>query len=127
MMSVAATAGKRLAGKVAIVTGGASGFGAAIVSRFAQEGAKIWVADMDVTHARPLATEMSGTIMVHEMNVTKKSDWDDLVKKVLSEHGKIDCLVNNAGTTHTNKVCFSLEALADTSGQWKLTLCISPR
>jgi NADP-dependent 3-hydroxy acid dehydrogenase YdfG len=126
-MSVAAAAGKRLAGKVVIVTGGASGFGAAIVRRFAQEGAKICVADMDVTNARPLATEMPDKIMVHEMNVTKKSDWDALVKKVSSEHGQIDCLINNAGTTHTNKVCFNLEALADTSDQWKLTLFVSPR
>lgn len=103
-MSVAAAAGKRLAGKVAIVTGGGAGFGAAIVRRFAQEGAKICVADMDVTNARPLAAEMSDKIMLHEMNVTKKADWDALVDKVTAKHGKIDCLINNAGTTHTNKV-----------------------
>jgi len=102
-MATAAAAGKRLAGKIAIVTGGASGFGAAIVKRFVQEGAKVCVADMDVTNARPLAAEMSNTIMLHEMNVTRKSDWDSLVEKVRSKHGQIDCLVNNAGTTHTNK------------------------
>ena len=108
-MVVATVAGKRLAGKVAIVTGGASGFGAAIVKRFVQEGAKVCVADMDVSNARPLAAEMSDTIMLHEMNVTRRSDWDSLVEKVKFKHGQIDCLVNNAGTTYTNKVSIALQ------------------
>lgn len=94
----------RLLGKVAIITGGASGYGAGIAKRFAQEGAKICIADCNLATAETLAQDLPGTnVSVHKMNVAARKDWDELGQRLLREHGKIDCLVNNAGTTYHNK------------------------
>ncbi|GKZ32062.1 hypothetical protein AbraIFM66950_001171 [Aspergillus brasiliensis] len=98
----ATTIGKRLLGKVAIVTGGASGYGAGIATTFAQEGAKVCIADRNVEAAEVLARKLDA-ISVHRMDVTAKQDWADLRDRVLDTHGQIDCLVNNAGTTYHNK------------------------
>jgi NAD(P)-dependent dehydrogenase (short-subunit alcohol dehydrogenase family) len=84
-----------LAGRVCIVTGGAQGIGAACVRRFAREGAKAVIADVDDAHGEALAAELGG-LYVH-CDVGDKSQVDALVAKTLQAHGRIDVLVNNAG------------------------------
>ena len=82
-------------GRVVIVTGGAQGIGEACVRRFAQEGAKVVVADVADAPGRALAVEL-GALYRH-CDVGDKVDVDDLVAKVMDTHGRIDVLVNNAG------------------------------
>ena len=88
----------RLSGKIAVVTGAASGFGAGIARCFAREGAHVVVADRDATGARAVAEEVGGT--PHAIDVSRDADWADLTRAVLKLHGRIDVLVNNAGITH---------------------------
>ena len=83
--------------------GAASGFGAAIAKRFAQEGAKVCVADLNESAGREFASSMPDSLYFHRLNVTQRKDWDSVVEKMYSDYGKIDCLVNNAGTTYSNK------------------------
>jgi 3-oxoacyl-[acyl-carrier protein] reductase len=96
----------RLKGKVAIVTGAASGFGAAIAKRFAEEGAGVAVADIQRTGGERVAGEISGAggraVYVHA-DVTRAADWAALVGAAQSAFGRLDIVVNNAGWTHRNK------------------------
>lgn len=84
----------RLKGKTAIVTGAGSGFGAGIARKFAAEGAKVWVVDINEGAARAVADEVGGTAFV--ANVAKRADIQALRDAV----GEVDILVNNAGVTH---------------------------
>ena len=89
-----------LEGKVAIVTGGGRGIGAAIVEGFAKEGANVAIADISLDVAQELAKKIGrGGVkaLAVRTDVTKKSDVDNLVSITLKEFGKIDILVNNAG------------------------------
>ncbi|KAJ5322389.1 hypothetical protein N7452_010678 [Penicillium brevicompactum] len=94
--------GKRLLGKVAIVTGGSSGYGAGIAKKFVEQGAKVCIADRHIEGAERLARDTPG-ISVQRMDVTMKKDWTQLGQRLMREHGHIDCLINNAGTTYHNK------------------------
>lgn len=85
----------KLAGKVAIVTGGAQGIGKAICERYGAEGAKVAVADINIAEARKVAGAIKGAIAI-ELDVTKQASIDAMVKMVNAEFGKIDILVNNA-------------------------------
>ncbi|KAJ5177194.1 4-formylbenzenesulfonate dehydrogenase TsaC1/TsaC2 [Penicillium canariense] len=95
--------GQRLQGKVAIVTGGGSGFGAAIARRFGEEGAKVLVADINVQGGEQVAVQNPDNLKFQRMDVTQKSDWTAIVDLAFSEYGRLDILVNNAGTTYRNK------------------------
>ena len=88
----------RLAGKVAIVTGGASGFGAGIVRKFAAEGAKVLIADLNLEGAEALAREL-GQKAAH-VDVSKDGSVNQLAAAALMAFGKVDILVNNAGVSH---------------------------
>ena len=90
----------RLAGKTAIVTGGASGFGAGIAEKFAREGARVMIADMNGEAAAKMAAALGDHVFSAVCNVTSNSDVATLVEGTLSAFGTIDILVNNAGTTH---------------------------
>jgi len=84
-----------LAGRVCVVTGGAQGIGEACLRRFAREGARLVVADIDDARGAVLAGELGG-LYVH-CDVGDKTQVDALVAQTLAVHGRIDVLVNNAG------------------------------
>lgn len=85
----------RIEGKVAVVTGGCSGIGLATVRRFAEEGAKVVIADLADEAGQALAQEVGGTY-VH-CNVADKADVDNLFKVAFDTYGRIDIAFNNAG------------------------------
>ncbi len=97
----------RLAGKVAIVTGGGSGFGEGIARRFAEEGAKIVVNDIDDKGGERVAAAIDeahgqGSALYVRADVSDDAAMGALVKRALERFDRIDIMVNNAGTTHAN-------------------------
>ncbi len=88
----------RLKNKIAIVTGGGSGFGAGIVKKFIQEGAKVVVADINLKNAKKVAMDTGGFAV--EVDVSNSLSFKNLVDKTLEKFGKIEIMVNNAGITH---------------------------
>jgi NAD(P)-dependent dehydrogenase (short-subunit alcohol dehydrogenase family) len=91
----------RLQGKSAIVTGAASGFGAAIAERFASEGAQVVVADLNEAQGQAVAARIGGRFV--RCDVSRAEDVQALVHAVVAAHGRLDIVVNNAGVTHVNK------------------------
>ena len=85
----------RLEGRIALVTGGASGIGAATCRRLAAEGARVAVTDMNLDGARAIAEEVNG--QPYELNVAENDSVRTAVAAVESDLGPIDVLVNNAG------------------------------
>ena len=90
----------RLQGKTAIVTGGASGFGAGITRKFMAEGANVMIADLNIEMANELAAELGDRVKTVQTNVAQNDSVMDMVTATLKAFGKIDILINNAGTTH---------------------------
>ena len=84
----------RLKDKVAIVTGGGSGFGIGICEKFSQEGARVIVADINLSSAKEIANAINGTAI--EVDVSDSKSMKSFSEKVFSEFGKIDILLNNA-------------------------------
>ena len=93
----------RLEGKSALVTGGASGFGAEIVRQFAGEGAKVVILDLDGPGAERVAGECHSRATAVRGDVTKRADIEVAVRKATETHGRLDIVVNNAGWTYRNK------------------------
>ena len=93
----------RLQNKVAIVTGAASGFGAAIARTYIAQGAKVAIADINEAGAQALATELGANAIAVRCDVTKKADIEALVAATVKAFGTLDIVVNNAGTTHKNQ------------------------
>ncbi len=92
----------RLTGKIALVTGGASvpGLGSATAIRFAEEGAAVFVTDVDLAGAEIVAQEIrlkGGWAKALEHDVTESAAWDRVFSAITAEHGRLDILVNNAG------------------------------
>jgi NAD(P)-dependent dehydrogenase (short-subunit alcohol dehydrogenase family) len=90
----------KLKGKIAIVTGAASGMGKAIAILYAQEGAKVVVSDMNLDGAKATVAEIEengGTAMAVLTNVTKEEDIQTLINVTVKIYGTVDILVNNAG------------------------------
>lgn len=86
----------RLDTKVAIVTGAASGLGAAIAESLVTEGATVIAADVQVDAGKELAERLGERAHFAELDVTDEQAWHSLVAEVTGKHGKIDVLVNNA-------------------------------
>ena len=96
----------RLKDKVAIVTGAGSGFGEGIAKRFAQEGAKVVVNDINPAGGERVAAEIvaaGGKAVFAQGDVTSAADWAKLVGAAQSAFGRLDAVINNAGWTHRKK------------------------
>lgn len=96
----------RLKGKVAIVTGGGSGFGEGIAKRFVEEGCKVVVNDINADGGERVAAEIKssgGEAAFTKGDVSKDADWAAMLKFTLDTFGGLDVVVNNAGTTHRNQ------------------------
>ena len=95
-----------LTSKIAIVTGGASGFGAATALRLAQAGASVMVADLNAQGAQAMAEQIvaaGGQASSVVADVSDKASFEHMVEQTKKVFGGLDILVNNAGTTHRNK------------------------
>jgi NAD(P)-dependent dehydrogenase (short-subunit alcohol dehydrogenase family) len=114
----------RLSGKIALVTGGASvpGLGSATAMRFAEEGAVVYLTDIDGAGAEKVAADIrarggQATALAHD--VTSEADWDRVMATIAAAHGRFDVLVNNAGIA----VLGMLEAV--TSADWRKQLNVN--
>jgi 3(or 17)beta-hydroxysteroid dehydrogenase len=102
----------RVAGKVALITGGASGLGLASARRLAEEGATVVIADINEAQGRAVASDIPG-VQFETLDVTGEQAWITLIDKVVTEHGRLDVLVNNAGIVR-------LASIEDTSEEmWR--------
>ncbi len=90
----------RLDGKVAIVTGGGSGFGAGICRKFVAEGAQVVVADINLQAALDVAAALGPAARGLRVDVAKSADVTTMMEAAELHFGRIDILVNNAGVTH---------------------------
>src|SRR6187401_1711408 len=95
--------GMRLKGKVAIVTGGGSGFGEGIAALFALEGAHVVVADIQADAATRVAASIGGSAVAVQADVTRDADTGRMIASAVERFGRLDVLVNNAGVTHVNQ------------------------
>lgn len=90
----------RLEGKVALITGGAHGMGAAEARLFAREGAKVAIADIREEDGRKIEAEIAefgGEAIFVSLDVSQEDQWQSAVAQVVNQFGKLDVLVNNAG------------------------------
>lgn len=88
---------ERLAGKVALISGGARGMGASHVRTFVAEGAKVVFGDILDDEGKAVAADLGDAVRYVHLDVTKPDDWDAAVATALGEYGHLDVLVNNAG------------------------------
>ncbi len=87
----------RLAGRTAIVTGGASGIGAATVRLFAEEGARVLIADTQTQRGEELASQLGDAAAFRRVDVTRDDDVRGVVEEAVKRWNRLDCMFNNAG------------------------------
>jgi NAD(P)-dependent dehydrogenase (short-subunit alcohol dehydrogenase family) len=112
---------ERLAGKVAVVTGGAQGIGRAIVEKFAQEGARVSFLDRDEAAGAATARELGGgptSVTFTRADVTREDEVGAALAQVVRRHGGLDVLVNNAG------VNAYFDAAAMTEAEWDAVFAV---
>ncbi len=104
----------RLQYKVALISGGARGIGAAITKMFAQEGAKLVIGDVLEEEGQRTANEVAdggGECFFVKLDVTSESDWEQATREVVTRFGRLDILVNNAGISARGNVEETSEAI----------------
>ena len=114
----------RLEGKVAFISGGARGMGAAEARMFANEGAKVAIGDVLEEEGRRVAAEIGeegGQAIFVALDVTSESQWQEAISATLSEFGRLDILVNNAGIGGGGNVEQTTEA------EWDRTMDINAK
>ena len=87
----------KLDGKVAVITGGASGMGEATVRRFVDEGARVVIADIQDAKGERIADTLAGAAVYQRTNVASEDDVKASIQRALDEYGRLDCMFNNAG------------------------------
>ena len=87
----------RLDGKVAVITGGASGIGEATVRLFVEEGARVVIADIQDRKGETLADVLGGRAVYQHTDVAREEDVEGAVGRAVSDYGRLDCMFNNAG------------------------------
>jgi len=114
----------RLDGKVALITGAASGMGASMARRFAGEGAKVVVADLLDDEGKQVVadiTKANGAAIFCHLDVSSEAEWQAVLDAALAEYGKLDILVNDAGLSGS-----AVEDLFDTAA-WDLLMSVNAR
>ena len=112
----------RLDGKVALITGGASGMGASMARVFAGEGAKVAVADMLDDEGKKIVDEIiraNGAAIFQKLDVTSEADWQAAIAATLAAYGKLDILVNDAGISGS-----AVDDLFDTAA-WEKIMAVN--
>lgn len=112
----------RVEGKVALISGGASGIGLASAERFAQEGAKVAVTDVNVDNGQKLVSELRDKghdAFFMELNVVDPKSWKAVMDEVLSQWGQLDILLNSAGIGRAHPL------LDMTLDEWRQTTSIN--
>ena len=89
----------RLKDKVCVVTGGAAGIGKATAQKFAQEGAKVVICDVNEEAGKALVAELGNDAGFYKVNVTNRQEVQAWIDDVVAKYGRIDVLINNAGIT----------------------------
>jgi 3alpha(or 20beta)-hydroxysteroid dehydrogenase len=87
----------RMKGKTAIVTGGASGIGAAVVRALANEGASVVIADLNANLGAELARSLGSSALYQRLDATRRDSWDELLERTTEAFGAPGVLVNNVG------------------------------
>lgn len=90
----------RLSGKTAIITGGASGFGAGIARKFIAEGCRVMIADINGEATAQMAAELGDDAVAHQVDVSDGASVDEMAKAAQALWCDVDILINNAGVTH---------------------------
>lgn len=113
----------RVAGKVALITGAASGLGAATAKRLAAEGATVVLSDIDEARGETLAAALrdSGAVAeFHRLDVSNEAGWQQIIDRIDEQFGTLDVLVNNAGISQSEQPIIG-QSLAD----WRLVMSIN--
>lgn len=109
----------RLDGKVALVTGGARGMGAATADLFVRAGAQVIITDVDTTECKTVADTLGPACTAMAQNVSSETDWSHVISQIERDFGRLDVLVNNAGI-------FRVMGLEDTSLEdWNSQIAIN--
>lgn len=123
----------RLNGKVAVITGAASGFGEGMAKRFAEEGARVVVADLNSKGAERVAGEIGEQAIAVSTDVSQRSEVNQMVAAAMDAFGRVDVMVNNAGYTHRNgdmlgvdEETFDLIAAVNMKAIYYSTLAVVP-
>src|SRR6185437_9474356 len=110
----------RIPGKVAVVTGGASGLGAAIAKRLVEEGAIVTITDIRANEGRAVAESMGCSFLEHD--VTNEGSWSAVISKVEQRHRGLHVLVNNAGVEGSFDLA---DPETTTLSEWRALQCVN--